>query len=99
MLALALLTTHRPKLALAAGVALGLAEATRPLALPILIVAAAWITFTQARSLIPLIAGLALGVAPFIARDLLTLGHVQLFTVGGSEALHDLQQTNANLLE
>jgi hypothetical protein len=69
----------------------GLAEVTRPLGLPIALVCWGWAVIRGPRWLwllcVP--AGFALGVAPFALRDLLTLGHVALFSVGGAEAFHD----------
>jgi hypothetical protein len=69
----------------AAGLALGLAEALRPLALPIFLVVVA----CRLRFALPMAAGLLLALAPFVVRDLLTTGHVAVFTAGGEAAFHD----------
>jgi hypothetical protein len=82
-----------------AGVAFGCAEATRPLALPILAAVFAWCLLPtgdaaarqRLRAALGLSAGFALGVAPFVAHDLAVLGRVATFTVGGVEALGDLR--------
>jgi hypothetical protein len=86
--------TRAPYWCAAAGLLFGLAEATRPLALPIFLVAVGWTAWyanrhDRPRMLAALLAGFALAVTPFVVRDLLTLGHVALFSVGGTEAFHD----------
>lgn len=78
---------------LVGGALFGLAEATRPVALPIFAAALAWLAWRGhdgGPRWLP-VGGAALGfglaILPFVARDLLVLGRVALFTVGGAEAL------------
>jgi len=85
VLGLALLVRRPVGCALLAGAAFGLAEATRPLALPIFLIALAW----RARAAPLLLGGFAVVLAPFVLRDLLVQGHVALLSVGGAAAFHD----------
>jgi len=86
LVALELSLRKTPTSALLAGLALGLAEATRPVALAVLPVLAC---ATGKRTLLQLVAGFALALSPFVARDLLALGSPALFTAGADAALHD----------
>jgi hypothetical protein len=86
----------RSLLAIGAGVLFGVAEAARPLALAVFGVAtlwAIWACTTGRRDrlclLVGMCAGFGLALLPFIARDLLTLGRLAVFTAGGAEALRD----------
>jgi hypothetical protein len=69
-----------------AGIAIGLAETTRPLALALLPILA-W--GAGKRQLPHMTLGFAIAMAPFLARDLLILGFPATLTAGGREALTD----------
>jgi hypothetical protein len=82
------------RVAFAAGAVFGVAQATRPVALPVFAVAAVWAWWAQrprrsaaASALVPA-AGFATALLPFMLRDLWLLGRIAVFTVGGSEAFH-----------
>jgi len=90
---------------LAAGALFGAAEVTRPLALPVLVVAAVWAGLTtrpgceRSRVLVALGAGFAVALVPFVVHDLATLGNVAVFTAGGAEALRDQAVHGDSLIE
>lgn len=82
--------------AAAGGAAFGVAEATRPLALPVFGAAAIWAGFLSSspwfqrlRILVALGMGFCLALLPFVVHDLSTLGRIAVFTAGGAEALRD----------
>ena len=85
LLAVRLTLSNTNQAALAAGLALGLAEATRPLAIALLPVMA----WYSRHNLLPLVAGFAAATAAFLVRDVVTLGYPALFTAGGAAALTD----------
>jgi Dolichyl-phosphate-mannose-protein mannosyltransferase len=78
-----------------AGICFGLAEVTRPLALPVFLVAVAW-SATARPARIPILVGLGfcVALAPFIARD-----QMAVFTAGASNAFRDQQALGAGLAE
>jgi hypothetical protein len=84
----------------ASGVAFALAEATRPLALPVFLVAMAWCWWRGSlATALPFALGFALAIAPFLLRDLVAEGRVTTFTAGGADALaHSIAQ-DASILE
>jgi hypothetical protein len=82
--------------AFGAGVLFALAEVTRPLAVPVLGLAAVWLAWAskapsadRVRCIVALSAGFAVALMPFVVHDLATLGRVAVFTAGGAEALRD----------
>jgi hypothetical protein len=82
--------------AFGAGVLFALAEVTRPLAVPVLGLAAVWLAWgskapsaDRVRCIVALSAGFAVALMPFVVHDLATLGRVAVFTAGGAEALRD----------
>jgi hypothetical protein len=78
-----------------AGICFGLAEVTRPLALPVFLVSVAWSATAQPRRS-PMLVCLGFGVAlaPFIARD-----QMAVFTAGASNAFRDQQALGATLAD
>ena len=95
-------------MAFAAGAIYGIAEATRPVALPLFAAAIGWILWQSRRegscrptaaSIVALATGFVAGLLPFAVRDLVVLGHVAVFTSRGSEAFYasPLGQELANL--
>ncbi len=81
VIALALMLQRTPLAAFAAGLTLGVAEATRPLALPVAVICVAW--QREPRLMAATITGFTISLAPFAIPD------PHLFTAGGAEALHD----------
>ena len=93
-------------MAFAAGVLFGLAEVTRPLAVPVLGLAAVWLAWAskapsadRVRCVVVLSAGFLVALTPFVAHDLATLGRVAVFTAGGAEALRDQTSGGDSLFE
>ena len=97
----------RPRclLALGAGAAFGVAEATRPLALPVFAMAVVWAavatrpTSERRRIVLVLGAGFCLALLPLVLHDLATLGRVAVFTAGGAEAVRDQSAHGEGLFE
>ena len=92
--------------AFGAGVLFGLAEVTRPLAVPVLGLGAVWLAWAsnapwgdRVRCIVALSAGFGVALVPFIAHDLATLGRVAVLTAGGAEALRDQTSRGDSLLE
>jgi hypothetical protein len=93
LLGLLLVTRQTRGSMLWAGVAFGLAEATRPLALPVFAVAAAWTLCVHGwRLAIVTPVGFALAVLPF-------LGRLNVFTAGAAEAQQDLASASITLVD
>jgi len=84
LVALDLLLRPTVRAALASGALFALSEATRPLALPVFLLALAW-RARSPRHAAALVAGFTLTLAPFLA----TLGPTSVLTAGGEAAYHD----------
>jgi len=92
--------------AFVAGVLFGLAEVTRPLAVPVLGLAALWLVWAgkapsgeRVRCMLAVGAGFVVALLPFVAHDLATLGRVAVLSAGGAEALRDQTSRGDSLLE
>ena len=91
---------------LVAGVLLGLAEITRPLALPVFVAALAWTAWPgrqrstrRLKITFALCGGLALVILPFALAEVASYGHVAVFTAGGGAALGDGSVQSSDLLD
>ncbi|HEY3063216.1 MAG TPA: hypothetical protein VGL99_29930 [Chloroflexota bacterium] len=84
LVALELLLRRGPRAAVLSGALFALAQVTRPLALPVFVLALAWRARTPSHAA-ALLAGFALTLAPFLA----AFGSQAVFTAGGEAAFHD----------